>query len=279
MSKRTYQGKYLRPVPPSDNKFAAYLKGLFRYRDLLKQLVSRDIKLKYRRSFLGYLWSILNPLLIMIVMAMVFSQMFSRNIDNFPVYLFCGQLLFNYMNNATHQAIFSITSNASLLKKTYVPKYIFTMAKITSGLLDLVFSMGALVIVIIITKARLTWYALLAPFVLLQLYVFCMGLGLFLAQANVFFRDIQYIYNAVTTAWMYLTPIFYPIETLPDMLGQAIKTFNPMYFYVAQFRDLIYVGKMPELSLIASGFAACVLMMVIGLLCFNKSKDRFILYI
>ena len=121
---------------------------IWHYRDLIKQLVTRDLKKKYRRSFLGYVWSILNPLLIMIVLTIVFSTMFKRNIENFPVYLFCGQLLYNFMSNSTHQAIFSITGNASLLKKTYLPKYIFTVAKITSGFIDFVLSLGALIIVV-----------------------------------------------------------------------------------------------------------------------------------
>ena len=110
-----------------------YLSSFWHYKDLLKQLVIRDIKLKYRRRFLGYIWSVLYPLLIMLVMTIVFSTMFRRNIDNFPVYLFTGQVLFNFMNQSTHQAIGSLTGNAALLRKTYVPKYIFTFAKITSG--------------------------------------------------------------------------------------------------------------------------------------------------
>ncbi len=215
----------------------------------------------------------------MIVMTIVFSTMFSRNIDNFPVYLFCGQLLFNAMNNTTHQSIFSITGNAALLKKTYVPKYIFTVAKITSGFADLVFSLGALVIVLMATQARITWYALLFPLVLLQLYVFCIGLGLFLAQANVFFKDTQFIYNAVTTAWMYLTPIFYPLEALPGTVIWFIKHLNPMYFYVAQFRDLIYYGRLPGGILVLSGCCAALLMLILGMWSFWRSKDRFILYI
>lgn len=255
------------------------VKEFWQYKDLLKQLVSRDIKLKYRRSVLGYVWSVLNPLLIMIVMTIVFSSMFSRNIDNFPVYLFCGQLLFNFMNTSTHQAIFSITGNASLLKKTYVPKYIFTLSKITSGMVDLIFSLGALLIVMIVTRAPFTWCILLFPFVILQLYVFCIGLGLFLAQANVFFRDIQYIYNAVTTAWMYLTPIFYPIEQLPEIVSWLIKHFNPMYFYVGQFRDLIYHGQLPGPMIVAAGCGTAIVMLVIGVWSFSRSQDRFILYI
>lgn len=261
------------------NKLTQYVNELWNYKDLLKLLVARDIKLKYRRSFLGYLWSVLNPLMIMIVMTVVFSTMFNRNIENFPVYLFCGQLLFNYMNNSTHQAIFSITSNAALLKKTYVPKFIFTVSKITSGMVDLVFSLGALVIVMIATRAKFTWYILLFPLVILQLYMFCVGLGLFLAQANVFFKDSQFIYNAVTTAWMYLTPIFYPLEMLPEWLIWVVKHLNPMYFYVGQFRDLVYSGTMPGPTITIAGWGAAIIMMFIGLWSFSKSEDNFILYI
>ncbi len=261
------------------NKIKLLFSGFWKYKDLLKQLVTRDIKLKYRRSFLGYVWSILNPLLIMIVMTLVFSTMFNRNIENFPVYLFCGQLLFNYMNSSTHQAIFSINGNASLLKKTYVPKYIFTMSKITSGLVDLLFSLGALVIVILVTNARVTWHTLFVPVVLLQLYLFCLGLGMFLAQANVFFRDIQYIYNAVTTAWMYLTPIFYPLEALPDKMSWFIKHLNPMYFFIGQFRDLVYYGRFPGAVITAAGWIAAIGMLLIGTWSFSRSKDKFILYI
>ena len=261
------------------SKLPHWLQELWKYRDLLRLLVSRNLKLKYRRSILGYLWSVLNPLLIMVVMTLVFSTMFKRNIENFPVYLFCGQLLFNFMNTSTHQAISSITGNASLLKKTYVPKYIFTVSKITSGLVDFVLSLGALVIVMIVTSTPLTWYILLFPLVILQLYVFCLGVGLFLAQANVFFRDIQYIYNAVTTAWMYLTPIFYPIDALPEQGGWIIAHFNPMYFYVAQFRDLIWAGTMPEAWLIAAGCGTALVALAIGAWSFRKAQDRFILYI
>lgn len=255
------------------------LKELWRYRDLLKQLVSRDIKLKYRRSFLGYVWSVLNPLLIMVVLTVVFSTMFSRNIENFPVYLFCGQLLYNFMSNSTHQAIFSITGNGALLKKTYLPKYIFTVSKITSGLVDFVFSLGALIIVMLVTGAPFSWYALLFPVVVIQIYIFNIGLGLFLGQANVFFRDIQYIYNAVTTAWMYLTPIIYPIELLPDWLSWIVRHFNPMYFYVEQFRDIIYHCRLMSLDLLLAGTVTAILMLVIGILCFRRSEDKFILYI
>ena len=139
----------------------------FKYKDLLRELVVRDVKLKYRRSFLGYVWSILNPLLIMLVMTLVFSQMFQRGIENFPVYLLTGQALFDFMNNATHMSMYSVLDNGALIKKIYVPKYIFTLSKVTSSLIDLIFSMGALILVMLITRAPFSPYLLLFPLVVI----------------------------------------------------------------------------------------------------------------
>ncbi|MBE6007941.1 MAG: ABC transporter permease [Lachnospiraceae bacterium] len=255
------------------------IKNFLNYKDLLRELVSRDIKLKYRRSFLGYLWSVLNPLMIMVIMTIVFSTMFRGNIENFPVYLFTGQLLFSFMNQSTQQAIYSITGNGALLKKIYLPKYIFVFSKITSGLIDLIFSFGALVLVMIFTGAKFTPYCLLFPFVLIQLYVFCLGFGMFLAQANVFFRDVQYLYNAFITAWMYATPLFYPIEMLPGWLQFIVSHFNPMYLYIDQLRALVYRGTLPSAYTVVMGVVIAVAVLGIGSFCFKKNQDRFILYI
>lgn len=138
---------------------------LYQYKDLVRELVSRDLKLKYRRSFLGYVWSVLNPLLIMLVLTVVFSTMFNKNIDNYPVYLLTGRILYDFLKISTNSAMKSITGNAALLKKTYVPKYIFTLAKITSCMVDTVLSMGALIIVMLVTGARFSWTFLLFPVV------------------------------------------------------------------------------------------------------------------
>lgn len=254
-------------------------KDFFHYKDLLKHLVMRDIKLKYRRSILGYLWSVLDPLLTMIVMTIVFSTMFNRNIDNFPVYLFCGQLLFNFMKNSTSQAMNSINANGVLIKKAYVPKYIFTFSKIISGLVDLLFNLVALIIVMLATVARFSWSNLLFPFVLVQLFVFSLGLGLFLAQANVFFKDVQHIYNAVMIAWMYLTPIFYPVDALPQTVYWCITRLNPMYYYVKQFRDIFYSGNLPQIEYVVAGSVAALVMLVFGTVVFLKKQDKFILHI
>ena len=250
-----------------------------KYKDLLIQLVSRDIKLKYRRSFLGYLWSVLNPLFVMIIMTIVFSTMFSRNIENFPVYLFTGKMLFDFMSTSTNQAMTSVTGNAALLKKTYVPKYIFTLSKVTSCMVDLLFSFGALFIVMLVTRARIYWTFFLFPLVVLQIYIFCCGLGFFLAEFNVFFRDIQYIYQAIITAWMYLTPIFYPVESLPSSVAFVVKGLNPLYYYVAQFRDLVYYGHFPGPRVFLGGWLIAFIMLFFGILMFKRKQDDFILYI
>lgn len=249
------------------------------YRPLLEQLVLKDIKLKYRRSFLGYLWSILNPLMIMVIMVIVFSSMFRFDIINYPVYLIIGQTLFGFVSEATNQAMWSITGNAALMKKTYVPKYIFTLSKVTSSFVNMVFSLGAMLIVFVICKVEPNINMLFIPVILLQMYIFCTGLGMMLAQGTVFFRDIQYIYSAIVTAWMYLTPIFYPIQQLPLALQRAIKYFNPLYSYITQFRTIVLDGGFPDSRLILYGFVVAFAALMIGTIIFFKNQDKFILYI
>lgn len=280
------------------NKMANYVQSSVsefkKYWDLLVLLVQRDIKLKYRRSMLGYLWSVLNPLLSMLVMSIVFTRIFKRSIENYPVYLICGNILFSFMRDATTQAINSVIGNASLIKKAYVPKYIFTLSKVSSCLVNFILSLGALLIVMIATNVHFRWNNLLIVIPILELFVFCVGLGLFLAAATVFFRDIRNIWSVVTLAWMYLTPIFYSLESFynenesnaylaSDAIGLFIRRFNPMYMYIQQFRCFILqyspVWEVPCAELMWRGAFVALLMLMIGGMVFNRTKDKFILYI
>lgn len=280
---------------------------LFEYKDLLKELVSRDIKLKYRRSFLGYLWSILNPLLIMIIMSVVFSFLFHRGIENFPIYLLCGRAMFEFVNQSSTKAMSAITDNTSLLKKTYVSKFMFPMAKITASFVDFFFSLGALVIVMVffsITKGQVmfSFWNLGFVLVVLEAYIFGMGLGFLLAQLNVFFRDIKYIYNAFMTMWIYCSAIFYDVGMFYDKaqqqlaaggrpyaeyLAKIIEYGNPLYIYIKQFRFFVWE---PTVSVsyswaqitgidVALGIFYAVAMFFIGTFFFKKTQDKFILYI
>jgi lipopolysaccharide transport system permease protein len=270
------------------------LQKFVKYWDLLVLLVQRDIKLKYRRSFLGYLWSVLTPLLSMTVMAIVFTRMFKRSIANYPLYLICGNILFSFMRESTTQAMNSVIGSAALLKKTYVPKYIFTLSKVTSCMVNFVLSLGALLIVMVATGEPFRWMNFLALIPILELYVFCVGLGLFLAAVTVFFRDVKNIWSVVTLAWMYLTPIFYSLESFNESkqqgvvelskLGILIRQLNPMYMYIQQFRYFIMqyqidMIEVPYGVLMWRGAICAGVMMIVGLFTFNATKNKFILYI
>jgi len=253
---------------------------LLKYRELFFQLVSRDIKLKYRRSFLGYLWSILNPFLNMVVLSLVFSNLFARGVPYFPIYVLIGSILFSFISVSTSRAVTSVTGNAGLLKKIFVPKYIFTLTTVTSELIIFIFSLGALIIMIIATQTPITWRFVFILVPIVELYFFCIGVGLFLAQAAVFFRDIQYIWGVIITAWQFLSAIFYPVDILPDYLARIISRYNPMYFYITMFRNFtIGSSNMGSLDLSIRGAVAACLMLLVGLFCFSYSKNKFILYI
>jgi lipopolysaccharide transport system permease protein len=269
----------LSAIIKSSMKIIGHFKNFAQYQHLFFQLVSRDIKMKYRRSMLGYLWSVLNPLLTMAIMTVVFSRMFSRGIQSFPAYLLIGNLLFAFMSGATGRAIPSIFGNAALLKKMYVPKYIFTLSAVTTELVTMFFSLIALFIVMLATGVPFTWYFILNVIPIVELYIFCIGLGLFLAQAAVFFRDVQYIWGIITTAWMYMTPIFYPIEMLPDWLRGLIVKFNPMYYYITIFRSFTLYGNIGQIPNIWRGALVSVLMLLVGFFAFSRSKNKFILHI
>ncbi|MDU8924665.1 ABC transporter permease [Pasteurellaceae bacterium LIM206] len=259
--------------------FIGKLKRFYAFDELLKQLIIRDIKLKYRRSYLGYFWSILNPLMLMVVLVIVFSNLFRFDIPNLPLYLITGQVIFNFMTEATNMSVGSIIGNAALIKKTYVPKYIFTVARVGSSLVNLIFSLGALLLVMIFTKAEFTWNLLFSPFIILQVFIFSLGLSLWLSAASVFFRDIQYLWGVFISMWMYLTPLFYPVNIIPESYQTLYKTANPMYWYIEQFRDIVLYAKFPNVTSIYMGITIAILVLCLGAWYFNRKQDEFILYI
>jgi len=256
------------------------LRIFLKYRELFFQLVSRDIKLKYRRSFLGYVWSMLNPLLTMLVLVIVFSSMFSPTIQYFPIYLLIGNLLFSFMSGAVSRSLFSVLGNASLLKKIYIPKYIFTLATVTSEFVTFLFSLGALIILMFATKTPFTVRIIFIIIPIIELYIFCIGLGLFMAQATVFFRDMVYIWSVISIAWLYVSAVFYPVNILPEWLRNLVTHYNPLYFYIAMFRNFtIGSAHSGSLDLAIRGAIAAGFMLLIGFVSFSYSKNKFILYI
>ncbi len=249
-----------------------------RYTPLIQELVKRDLKLKYRRSVLGYVWSLLNPLLMMTVMTIVFSYMFRFDIPNYPLYLICGQTLFTFFNESTTLAMSSVINNGLLIKKVYIPKYIFPVSKVASSFVSMSFSLLAVVIVMIFTGTKLSFSILLFWAPLLLLFIFACGIGMILSALAVQFRDIMHLYSVVTMAWMYLTPIFYPIEAVPAAVASVIS-FNPLYIYITIFRSLMLYGIVPGWEMWAMGAVSALAVFGIGSWIFSKMQRNFILYV
>lgn len=257
---------------------APYFLKLYTYRSLLYQLIRRDFKAKYKRSVLGILWTVLNPLLTMMVLTIVFSTLFKTDIKNFPVYLLSGQIIFTFFSEATNMAMSSILGGSSMIKKVSMPKYIFPVSKVLSSLVNFMLSLIALVLVMLFTRAPFHWTMLLMPIPILYVLLFSMGIGLILSAAVVFFRDMNYLYNIFLTALTYLTPIFYPITIVPEKV-RALISLNPMFHFVEYFRTVAIYGGIPSLW---QNVVCCTLSFIslsIGLYIFYKQQDRFILYI
>lgn len=254
------------------------MKEFIKYKDLLLELVLRDIKIKYKRSILGFAWSILNPLLMMTVMSIVFSTMFKTDIPNFPMYLITGQVIFSFFSEATNMAMVSIIGNGELIKKIYIPKYIFPLSKVIFSFSNMMFSLVAVVIVAIATKLPLRFEMLLFPIPLIYIFIFSLGIGLILASYAVFFRDLLHLYSIVLLVWTYLTPIFYPIRILPKNIKTWIS-YNPMYIYISYFRDVILNGKIPNLQFNLICIFISLMSLIVGIWVFRKKEDNFIFYI
>ena len=249
-----------------------------KYRFLIRQLVSRDFKTKYKRSILGVFWSFLNPLLTMLVQYFVFSTIFKSDIPNYPSYLLTGIVCFNFFSEACGMALTSILGNASLITKVYVPKYVYPLTRVLSSVINLGISLIPLILVCLFTGVRFQKSAILAFFFLFCLILFSYGLSLLLSAAMVFFRDMQFLWNVLSMIWMYATPIFYPESILPENF-RFVLTVNPLYYFIQNTRLCILDGISPE----PTAYLQCMLialgMLLVGSLVFRKSQDRFILYL
>lgn len=249
-----------------------------RYRFLLKQLVSRDFKTKYKRSALGVLWSLMNPLLTMMVMYIVFSTLFKSNITNFAAYLLTGIVCWNFFSEATGACLTSITGNAALIMKVYVPKYMYPLSRTVSCMTNLGMSLLPLLLVLILTGARIGASYLLLPFPLVCLFLFSLGMGLILASLMVFFRDVQFLWGVISMLWMYLTPIFYDASIIPEQYMTLYKV-NPLYHIIRIMRILLIDGISPEPKAYLLCILASVVPLLLGIWAFKKSQDHFVLYL
>lgn len=254
------------------------LAAIKKYGFLIRQLVARDFKVKYKRSVLGVFWSFLNPLLTMVVQYLVFSNLFRFDLPYYQAYLMIGIVFFNFFSESTGMALGSIVGNAGLITKVYVPKYIYPLTRVLSTLVNLTISLIPLLLVTLLSGCIPTKAYFLVLFVLLCLTVFCLGIGMLLSAAMVFFRDIQFLWGVLSMIWMYLTPIFYPASILPESIAWVLDV-NPMYYFITFARICFMDGVSPEPIV----YVRCALMalgtLLVGALVFRKSQDRFVLYL
>ncbi len=254
---------------------------------ILKQLVTKDFKIKYRRSVLGVAWSVLNPLLMMVVMSIVFSTIFgqSRNgsitPEMYPLYLIVGNITFSVMSESTNQALMSIIWASSLLKKVKVHRWVFPVQKVLFSLVNFSFSLVAVALVMLFFRVVPTWHLILLPVCLLLLMCFCMGLGMMLSALAVFFRDVMHLWTVVITAWMYLTPIFWTTDYISQMAHwiQVLVVVNPMYNYLQFMRDIFLFNTVPSALTFGLCVAWAVIALAAGYTVFHKTEHKFILYI
>lgn len=249
-----------------------------RYAFLIKQLVARDFKTKYKRSVLGMAWSFLNPLLTMAVQYIVFSTLFKSDTPNYPVYLLSGIVFFNFFSEAVSMGMTSITGNASLIKKVYMPKYIYPISRILSSLINFGLTIIPLLLVMLATRLVFTPALLLLIFDIICLLGFVTGMVLLLSTAMSFFQDTQFLWGVISMMWMYLTPLFYTENIIPQNL-LVFYHMNPMYQYITFARICMIDGASPAPTAYLWCMVSSAVVLLLGVMTFKKHQDRFALYL
>lgn len=266
-------------------KIGHHLRELWQYRELIYNLVVRNLKVRYKNSVLGVAWSWLNPLLMMVVYT-IFFTIFLRNTDilYYPVFLLCGLLPWNFFTDSVIQATGSIVNNAYLIKKVYFPREVLPISLVLSNLVNFLIALPLFFALALIFGAPLTRWALLLPITILIQVVFTIGLTFLLATLNVFYRDTQIILGVIMLAWFFLTPVFYPINRIPQqahVLGIQfnaqlwLRRLNPMASLVASYRDLLYWGAPTGLDFLPRTAITALIVFVVGYLVFLHYSPRF----
>ena len=242
------------------------------YAFVIRQLTSREIKRKYARSYLGIVWSVLNPLLSMAVLSLIFSQLFRRSIENYPVYYLTGYILWQMFTGATTAAMTTLVDNKPLLLKVKFPMDLFVLTRVYTALINLGYSLAAYVVMLAVFRIAPKWTMLLSPVIILLLFLFSLGISFMLAAAYVFFGDVKHLYTVALTLWMYCSAIFYPVEQLQGVIRVVIQN-NPLYVYIHCMRGAVMTGELPGgtewLQMVLWGAGACLL----GVMVFRKNRN------
>lgn len=250
------------------------LRGIFKYRELIMQLVRRDIVTRYKRSALGLAWTLLNPLGMMLILTIVFSQLF-HSIQGYQVYILSGLIAWTFFSQATTASLSQNIWGSSLLHRIYLPRTAFTVSAIGTGLANLLLSLVPLFLIILVTRYPLHWTMVFLPVSMLLLGCFALGLGLLLSTLAVYFPDVVDMYQVALIAWMYLTPIIYPADIIPAAYRQLLLYLNPMYYFIQIFRQPIFDGVFPSLHIVLIGAGIALTTLVAGWMVFSWKANEF----
>jgi ABC-2 type transport system permease protein len=249
-----------------------------RYFDLLHNLVTRAIKQRYKRSVLGFAWTMLNPLLTMVILTVVFSAIFGSLVPNYPLFVIIGLLAWNLFSLGSTQGLASVVDSGALIRKVAVPKEMFPLAAVAANLVNFLFSLVPLALVMLVMQVPITRAIVWVPVGVVLIGLFTLGVALALTTLNVFFRDVRYFYEAALLAWFYGTPIFYPIDVVSPR-ARAVLQWNPMYVLVDVFRTPIYAGIPPAPDVVATATLEAGAMALFGWWIFRRYQARFVDFI
>lgn len=256
----------------------AFLEDLKKYKFLLHELVKKGIVLKYRRSYLGLFWTLLEPLCTMLVLTIVFGGFFGQGDRLYPVYILSGRLLYTYFNTSTKGCMRSMRKNAGMMKKVYVPKYLYPLSTVLYQYIIFLISLSVLVLIGAILGLRPTLHLFLAIIPLMLVLLFSFGVGLILASLAVFFRDLEYLWSIALMLIMYTSAIFYHPEKIINTGNGWIFHLNPLYACIDMFRSAIF-GTAFHMEMLWLAIGASAVTIFIGALLFRKNQDRFVLYL
>lgn len=253
------------------------LKNLKRYQFLFEELVKRDFKKKYKRTVLGMAWSILSPLLTLIVMRLVFTQFFGKNMEHYTTYLFCGNLVFACFNESSSQGMLSLMGNAHIFTKVNVPKYLFLFSKNIQTLINFGLTLCVFFIFCVLDNIIFTWKCILLLYPIFCLVLFNIGVGLILSALFVFFRDIQYLWSVFVQLLMYVSAIFYTIDGYPQII-QNLFLLNPVYLFIRYFRKIVIEATIPTIWFHLLMIADVFIVLSLGCFIYKKYNTRFLYY-
>ena len=254
------------------------IKKLMQHRFLFEELVKRDFKTKYKRTALGIGWSLLSPLLLLLVLKLVFTNLYGRTTPHFSIYLFCGVLVWNYFTEATKGGMRSLMDNSGIFTKVNVPKYLFLLSKNVQALISFLLTLVILFIFVAFDTLTFTWNYLCLFYPIVGLVLFNIGAGMILSALFIFFRDTEYLYEIFTRLLMYLSAIFYTIDSFSEK-AQSLFLLNPLFLFIRYFRSIIIENAVPDLFIHLMIAAYVLIALGAGCWMYKKNNTKFLYYV